>query len=421
MSNGHAKFSPSAAKQWLACPGSWWVNQQTPQEESGEAAKEGTRAHELAELSLKKGVKPTTLIGHTLTCSIDGEKDTFEVTEEMARNVEVYTEHVRLLATLSDYQWIEERVTVPIPAERDLWGTADAVVFSRGFHLDVLDLKYGLNPVEAEDNPQIAAYILGALDLEPCRAHPPETVTGWIVQPRVSKEPLEWRIDDVPAFVDHWTGVFRGAIRACVQAAKRISTDGMKACGDAFEAGAHCRYCSAQLACDAFADLAIEQAAADFDAIDCHEGGKRAGEKTVLGTETAETLARRLALKEAVTNYYKRLTEHLTGRAESGEEVPGFKLVESLSNRHWAESDEEMAKKLRNQKLKQDEYMVSKLKTPAQIEKILKNEKFFKKYVTRTVKGRTIAPAKDRRPAVQPSTQTDFQPVEVDGFDISSL
>jgi hypothetical protein len=50
----HALLSASSSKRWLACPPSAVLNDALPDEGSTFAA-EGTKAHELAELCLRKG------------------------------------------------------------------------------------------------------------------------------------------------------------------------------------------------------------------------------------------------------------------------------------------------------------------------------------------------------------------------------
>lgn len=56
MPGSHALLSPSKSKQWLACPPSARLNAKIDErfgEQSSEYAREGTKAHALAELKLK--------------------------------------------------------------------------------------------------------------------------------------------------------------------------------------------------------------------------------------------------------------------------------------------------------------------------------------------------------------------------------
>ena len=99
--------------------------------------------------------------------------------------------------------------------------------------------------------------------------------------------------------------------------------------------------------------------------------------------------------------FLKSTEERLTEVAKAGGEVPGYKLVRALSNRQWAADDEEIAKRLKSRKLKKADIYESKIKSPAKIEKILSDPKFFEKYVTREEKGLKLVEEKDKRPAVE--------------------
>ena len=47
MSGTHARFAPSGLARLMVCPGSHGLEQGFPEDEEGEAAKEGTAAHEV--------------------------------------------------------------------------------------------------------------------------------------------------------------------------------------------------------------------------------------------------------------------------------------------------------------------------------------------------------------------------------------
>lgn len=53
----HAKLSASGSSRWLNCPGSVKAEEPYPNETSSFAI-EGTRAHEVADLSIKNKVRP---------------------------------------------------------------------------------------------------------------------------------------------------------------------------------------------------------------------------------------------------------------------------------------------------------------------------------------------------------------------------
>lgn len=160
----HAKLGPSSAKRWMTCPGSVAAIAACPVEDTtSEAAAEGTAAHALAEILLRERIE---LKGQGELLKewkaeygerYDANKLKAGVTPYIDKVSDAWEElggrkHARLL--------LEQRVFVI----EGVYGTADAVVISDKGVLHILDLKFGRGVrVEAEDNPQLRCYALGAL------------------------------------------------------------------------------------------------------------------------------------------------------------------------------------------------------------------------------------------------------------------
>ena len=160
----HATLSPSAAKRWITCPGSVAAVAAAPVDDTpSEAAAEGTAAHALAEILLRERIE---LRGQgELLKAWKAEYGEKYNANELRAGVMPYVDkvsdaweelggrkHARLL--------LEQRVFVI----DGVYGTADAVVLSDKGVLHVLDLKFGRGVrVEAEGNPQLRCYALGAL------------------------------------------------------------------------------------------------------------------------------------------------------------------------------------------------------------------------------------------------------------------
>lgn len=181
----HARLSPSAAKRWMTCPGSVASIAACPvQDTTSEAAAEGTAAHALAEILLRERIALRGQ-GELLKQWRAEYGDRYDASGLKA-GVMPYVDYVseawddlggRKRARLL----LEQRVHVI----DGVYGTADAVIISdKKKVLHVIDLKFGRGVrVEAEGNPQLRCYALGALrdaELE----QEIEEVWMTIVQPR---------------------------------------------------------------------------------------------------------------------------------------------------------------------------------------------------------------------------------------------
>jgi hypothetical protein len=411
MPEQHAKFSPSGLKRVMACPASYAHAQALAEidlgpQKSGEAAREGTIAHAVAELALRKSVSPQSVAGKKLVLELDKKLETVIIDKDMADRVAIYVEHCNTLAMLADRRFVEQEVHVTTTVQghetRDLlWGTADFVAISNE-RIDVVDLKYGGMPVEPENNPQLVCYLLGALELlEPHNR--PNRGALHIVQPRVSSEPKIWEIEDLEALRAEWLPRFERAMERAIDAAMlTVPVEGH------YEAGEHCHFCPVIVTCEHFAKHMIDLTTAELEQIE-------------QGAELPEALQTKLVerwkAKGLVNRYYTLLEERLMAELRKGTEIPELKIVHSLGHRKWTLDDSGMMARFRNQGLKKADFVVQSVISPAVAEKVIKNKSFFETYTTRSATEK-LALASDKRPSVDPSTDLeviDVEPAETIG------
>ena len=175
--SGHHPLGPSAAHRWMECPASVWMEAELPEPPDSPAAMEGTLAHGEAERVLR------------------GEQD-FCIDFPEAQD---YVDYVRELGgdvllvevTLMWEQFVPEG-----------YGTADAIVINEEERvIEVCDLKFGRGVrVEAEGNPQLKFYALGALLLLG-RLYRVDTYRVHIHQPRLDHiAVVEYTERDLVAF-----------------------------------------------------------------------------------------------------------------------------------------------------------------------------------------------------------------------------
>lgn len=408
MAAAHSKLAPSAAHRWMNCPGSVAFTEKFPPSPMSVYALDGTAAAWLAAKCLKKNVLPKKFLGKTVHVFKDGMvhltryaqggklAHEWKVTSEDVEYLDVYVNYVKSLRKKGDVLQIETRVSAEHfhPA---FGGTPDAAVWHPdGDILEVVDLKWGQGViVEPNDNPQLAIYALGLL-LEGLFS----VVKLTIVQPRAihHEGPIRtWRLH---------ANTLSSFGKKLVKAAKATEKKNAP-----LVAGEWCRFCPATGKCPAQVKQAQQLAALDFSVIDPKKGeGPIAPE--LLGNKQ---IANILFHSEALQKWLAAVEKTAKERINAGEEIPGYKMVETTGHRKWM--DERIAiKNLRKKGFIETDYLNKSLKSPAQVEKTIpKGGKFKKKSdvekfvssLCERPRGATLALESDKRPAYIPS-QDEF-------------
>ena len=118
----------------------------------------------------------------------------------------------------------------------------------------------------------------------------------------------------------------------------------------------------------------------------------------------AEYVAAILDAAPLVENLIEAAREQARALLEAGNPVPGWKLVPKRANRQWIPPEAELVKTFRKLfKLKKAQvYEQPKVKSPAQIEKLIGKQRLPDGIAAAFSSGTTLAPEKDHRPNVEP-------------------
>ena len=242
--NAHAKLGASSAYRWLACTPSVRLEEMFPAR-SSVFAEEGTFAHELCEYKVnkylhKRGLKRP-------------QSEQF-MSEEIDAITDTYAQFVE--ETIEDMQSRGIELLVFIEAKLDYshiapegFGTGDCVILGGG-ELHVMDFKTGSGVfVEADHNPQMMLYALGALH-EYGFLYDITTVSMTIVQPRLQNiSTCTLSVNELNTWAEAY--VKPRALMAFKGEGKLVPGD-------------HCRFCRAKAACRACAEEALQLARQEF-------------------------------------------------------------------------------------------------------------------------------------------------------------
>ena len=382
----HAKLSASGAKKWLACPASIAMEKGIVGQESSYAA-EGTKAHALAEVELGKMLDIIDLAGYT-----EEKKELGEIDPEMQDAVEFYTTHIA--EVYGESRKIDRDTGVAIESRVDFsrwvpegFGTADCVI-SCSDCIHVIDLKYGKGvKVEAEENPQLKLYGLGAWNaLEPFyEADAKPKIMLHIVQPRLDHVSV-WEIA-LDKLLDWGEKIVKPKADYAFSEPQEPN---------AFCVGEHCRtgFCAARPICRAYAEYMDGLAFDDFRPV---------------ARLTSDEIAERLVRFEKIAAYAKTLQEYALEQAKSGEKFPGWKLVEGVSRRKVTD-EKRLAELLISQGFDADTVCPRKIATLSTLEKTVGADTLKKIAGDLIVKPQgapTLVPATDKRKEIGVDTAKD--------------
>ena len=360
----HAVLSASSSHRWLNCNPSARLEQEFEDHET-EAAAEGTAAHALAEHKLRKALK---MRSRKPVSKYDS--------DEMDAYTDGYVEFV--LEALEEAKQLCSDPKVLIEQKLDFscyvpdgFGTGDCLIVADRL-LHIIDLKYGQGVlVDAVGNPQMMLYALGALRIFDCLYNITE-VSMTIYQPRREN-------------VSTWTVSVEELNDWAEQTLKPKAELAFKGEGE-YSPGAWCQFCKAAVKCRARAEAKLQLAKYEF-----------AKPPLLTDAEIGDILGK----LDDLTKWANEIIAYAQDAAVShGKQWPGYKLVESRTNRKY--TDEDAVIKAARSAGYTDIFKKSLIPI-TEMEKLMGKKTFAEVLDSLVIKPQgkpTLVPASDKRPAI---------------------
>jgi hypothetical protein len=371
----------------MNCPGSINLERAVGEAYESEAARQGTAAHALAELTLwnREGQgmdylsQPQDFIGRTL--------EGVEVTENMADAVSVFTDYCRMLIGGSDQFGIEDQFTLDaLNPPEPMFGTTDFWSWhGASGMLEIVDLKFGMGIVEVNQNKQLLYYALGAVL---STGYAPKTIKVTIIQPRAGHSDGAIRSFEVDLLE---LAEFANDLLAAARATQDPNAPRIP--------GSWCKWCKAAGKCPEQHAAAMAVAQTDFaaDILPDPEG---------LPESVLFAMLPKAHLLEDFLDAIKQRGESLM---RQGVDIPGMKMVARRARRSWVDQDE-VEGWLRDNYSSADRCYDRKLKSVAQVEKLVGAKNLPEDFVQRVETGYKMVVATDPAPAVAMiAVQDDFE------------
>ena len=373
----HAVLSASSSHRWLNCSPSARLEQEFEDRET-EAAAEGTAAHALCEHKLRRALKRQS---RKPISKYD--------CEEMDTHTDTYVQFV--LETIAQAKEhcadpiinIEQRLDFSCYVPHG-FGTGDCIIIADKT-LHIIDFKYGQGVlVEAEQNPQMMLYALGALRIYDT-LYDIEDVAMTIYQPRR---------ENISTWTITVSNLLSWAENELVPKAK-LAFDGK---GE-YMPGPWCTFCKAAVKCRARAEEKLALAQYEF-----------AQPPLLTDAEIEEILGK----LDDLTRWADEIKSYAQDAAlNHGKQWHGYKVVEGRSVRKY--SDEEAVIEAANAAGYHDIFRKTLLPI-TEMEKLMGKQEFAEVLSGLIIKpaGKpTLVPITDKRPAMT-KANIDFNEIQED-------
>ena len=414
----HAALSPSKRNRWALCPGSIREEAKYPEQDSGPAAIDGTHTHSLLETCIKDGLPATEYRGHELR----DHEGSFVVTNDQSDRVQIALDYIRERSVDRMLKVISEEKVDPkfLLGRDDLSGTVDCQIIGPDW-LELIDYKDGMGVVEAKGNLQLEQYAYGVLagyKLPINAEYPIKTITMTIIQPKLALKGMNPITSHTVEVVD----LLKNAGTIVRQAAATDAPDAPLVPGES-----QCKFCRAKGSCSALASNVMKEVGVMFQPVVTQtlDVAQQSADKDP-ATMSDDQIRQIMEAAPLMRQLLEAVEKEAQRRLESGQTIPGLKLVNGRGSRAWALSEDDMAEKLIKMGIPKSSVYVTKLVSPAQAEKLTWEKRdgtkmqlsdrqlktMSQEYVTKLAGKLTVVPESDGRPAVITNAAPMFGVVE---------
>lgn len=382
MARKHALLSASSAERWLNCTPSARLTEGIKDKSSPYAA-EGTLAHELGELILKKELKLITTRKFNIELKKIEEHEMYY--KGMIDDVEDYTNYVietyheALTKTKDAFIALEERLDFSMYVPEG-FGTGDCIIIADG-EMEIIDLKFGKGvEVSPINNSQLKLYALGAYEKYGF-IYGIENITMTIAQVRLNN-------------ISSWTITSDMLTEWAEEELKPKANIAYEGKGETVP-GDWCTFCKVRHTCKVRAEMMLgtyKKLSKDPKVLDVEE------------------IAEILGQAPDIQKWAKEMQDYALEQALGGTKYPGWKLVEGRSNRKIEDQDG-LAQILTREGYKEDDiYKPKALEGITNLERLIGKKKFGElgaSYIVKPPGKPTLVTEDDRRPELD-SVEDEF-------------
>ena len=419
----HAQLSPSKRSRWALCPGSIREEAKYPEQESGEAAVDGTHSHTLLETCIKSGMDAALYVGQSL---FDHEGQ-FKVDADRAKRVQIALDYIAKRVKEEGTPFLIPKViseTRVDPAHLlgrdDLSGTVDIQIHAYEI-LEMIDYKDGMGVVSAEGNLQLEQYAYGVLagyKLPVNGNYPFKTVRMTIIQPKLALRGM----NPITSHDVSVTSLLANMGTIITQAAATDKPDAPLVPGES-----QCKFCRAKGSCSALASNVMKEVGIMFQPVVTQtlDVAQQSADKDPSTMDDAQ-IRQIMEAAPLMRQLLEGVEKEALRRLEAGQTIAGLKLVNGRGSRAWALPEEEMADKLVKMGIPKSAIYETKLVTPAKAEKLTWDKKdgtkvqltdrqltrMEQEYVVKMAGKLAVVPESDGRQAVVMNAAPLFSAVE---------